>query len=445
MSDPLDRMFRDAQNKVPYATPPKGQWDKIRRRESVSPASKEFPLLGGWVLGLLLGLGAGLPLGGYFFGASCPEAIDNVPIAELQTSEVAKELVLVGGDIAPSTTTAPATAPKKQVYPKDESHSFFGKSPKKSTNPASSKSQNICSKTVPTTKTANLGAGVDSTISDDLAKLNLPPKERASVGLSPLTDSNELLEPVLSSRNQSIQGDLASFAHRTPINPPKKFSKKANPSGRWETGLHITPWLSEASTGVFTYTETMNGNSPRAFTVDGSDVVLYPVNTLNPNLNERLQVRFLSFDVARQFSNGLRVGVGLFWQPRISRGLINEQEYLNAQLLAGEWARYVSVVTQTLSTSLSVDYTFRRRKRFRPYLGVTLQSNFYQDGNSAQFLFERESGRVEELYRVYSINSADFGNLRILPRTGFQYELTDHLSVGMEIIPGIGVGGRWRW
>ena len=85
-----------------------------------------------------------------------------------------------------------------------------------------------------------------------------------------------------------------------------------------------------------------------------------------------------------------------------------------------------------------------RHRRFRPYLGISLRTFLYGDFNVQEYLFDRESGRSEVTNLIYAVSRIDLNSLEILPRGGFQYDLSGRFSIGVEIVPGVGIGGRWK-
>lgn len=449
MSDSMDKFFRDQQANVPPATPPPGQWQQIRKGKLiVEPVSKR-PVPYWWLaLGLCLGLGLGVPVGAYFFSAQCPANSVKEVVVGVTTAKGGEEK-LSGSVPVPLTDIVPAAAPEKPLA------SVIGTSADLQASTRSAILNNEAAK--PADEVSDL-LRLDVSIKSVSAEENTPkgevvtkvdslntavgrPKEE---GLAKLANAKQA--PVRSTRFGSLQSTLVRAAALAEVEPMKIKQRRPTPLARWEFGLHITPWRSSAAPAVRTYSESDPGLglSPRSYEFDGQDVSLYSTNTLNPDLPRRFQLKVVSFEAARQFQNGLRVGVGMAWVPRHLEGLVNGREYLNAQLLSGEWARSYTIERQTVYGSVQLDYTFMRRRRFRPYLGLSLRTFVYGDFNVQERLFERESGRSETINSIYSVNQIDLNSLEFLPRAGFQYDLSGRISVGLEIVPGVGIGGRWK-
>jgi len=95
--------------------------------------------------------------------------------------------------------------------------------------------------------------------------------------------------------------------------------------------------------------------------------------------------------------------------------------------------------------SLGAGYTFRRRKRLQPYLGLYLGSRFYEDSNLYQGIFRRSDSALDSKLISNQKKSGEFGDIFFFAQAGLHYQLTECISLGLEIIPGIGVGGRYRF
>lgn len=450
MSDSLDDFFRDQQANVPPASPPPGQWERIRNGELVVDPVGKQPVPYWWLsLGLCFGLGLGVPIGAYFFSSQCPTNLaEKVVFASTVVTDSEGELSVQGPAL--STFPAPAVAPEKT----QAGVTITSVGVEKPSNLIDNSNKSVPPDTdvhdsLKRSLTTKKSAGEES-YTEHLA-LEILDSLKSTEGHLMEEKAQVIYElptfgpaPVKSVRFGSMQSTLVRTAAQATATPFEIKQQKPVVPTRWEFGVHVTPWLSNATTAVQTFSETMNDRTPQNFRLAGRDVSLYPKNSLNPDLSQRLQVFMVSLEVARQFPNGLRIGTGLAWQPRTTRGLRNEDAYLNAQLLEDEWARFSNFTTQYLSASLNLDYTFYRRRRFRPYVGVLLQSNFYSDRNEGYFLYERRSRDLETYRRIYTTTKADFGNLRVLPRAGFQYDVGQHFSIGIEVFPGVGIGGRYK-
>lgn len=81
----------------------------------------------------------------------------------------------------------------------------------------------------------------------------------------------------------------------------------------------------------------------------------------------------------------------------------------------------------------------------QPYAGVMLYYALYDNIRRTGYLFERSSGITEVVSTSYASRNPGANGLLVLPRIGFQYDLNERISIGTEIMPGFGIGGRWKW
>ncbi len=85
-----------------------------------------------------------------------------------------------------------------------------------------------------------------------------------------------------------------------------------------------------------------------------------------------------------------------------------------------------------MTAALGLQYTFRKRRRFRPYLGVELLGFLYYEGSSRKFFYDEQTnspGFVEEL----RIRDAFPSYLDFALVGGFQYKVNQRLSAGLSI------------
>ena len=443
MSDQLDDFFRENQRNVPEASPPPGQWEKIRNREMVhQPASAGA---GWWWLagGLLLGLVIGWPLGGFMIGNDCealPQDAMNVAVAVPAPLSVAA---------APAKVLAPPAKEQTKAAQKTAATSPEVK------REAYAVAAPIAPKTSPGTRTpASLSNHVSATEipspQTDTLLLSAAPQPTIAAGpdyafvpgnIAPLA-----INPPAGRGLSDLRSELGAYGSSAGIVVPPIARKAPTLKGRWETSLHLTPGWSAKSKSVQVLSSIDNGRTPQEFTFNEQEVSLFNERPLNVDIGRRFNIQILSLEVGRQFPNGIRVGLGAYWEPSRWNGLIRDQENtFNAQLLEDEWAYYLAAESESLSLGLSAGYTFRRRKRLRPYLGFYLGSRFYREWRFVERIYRRSDRATDFQNRVNSRQYADFGNLFFFAQAGLQYELNDHLSIGLEVVPGIGVGGRYRF
>ncbi len=467
MSDSLDKIFRDRQANVPPSSPPPGQWERIRSRELVvGPVARQSST--GWqlVLVLLLGIGLGVFGGAYLFGSQCPGGAE---VGEGDTT--AGSAALPNGThisvetLVPLTSPAPASAPESTLLSASALSSQFDNQPVESQATLKAPRNTIQSITASDKKQPISNAFAKAEAPADprvVLKTETDLKRPENVEKPGRTSPNVVITQVPTVTNaapKSIQfGSLQStlvvaataLASTNPV-PIKR--RKSKQRGSWEFGINLTPGQSAARSYVSIYTEIDNGFASRQYDFGDRELTLYDASRLYPNLNRRLQMKFVTFDLARQFDNGLRVGLGITWRPSHLMGLRNERDFTANQLLPEEWGSTFRFGSQAVYTSARLDYTFLRRRRLRPYAGVSLQTLSYSDYNLREQLYEGRTGNSETVRAESGANLLFFRGLQVRPRAGFQYDLSERFSVGAEIVPWVGVeftpwvgvGGRYKW
>lgn len=488
MSDSLDKLFRDHQSNVPPATPPPGQWARIWARQPVLATVANGSLVI-WKIttGLFIGLGAAA--GAYY--------LSGKPVVEGEVSALVSDAEIV--DVYPNadknavvgvlaTSFAPASAPNKLVK---QASNVTSELPAYSTKGADVNWPVVdAEKAVATPDLGrNASPGKPGGANTDASRLVLLARQSqtllsledsvsqatASDGFSPdlANGLSLLIQPeqisvttgmkkhlvsapvsvlpatgftvVQTMYSDSLTSARISGSGLMPLNPVKTITRAPVQLARWEAGLHVTPLVSGSRTDVYTYAEESNGSSPRSYNFGNRTVNLYREDNVRQEIPRRFQVWIVSFELARQFSNGLRAGIGMAWLPPKVDGLIEHGEVLTNELSPGQWATNFTSEREYVLTTAQLDYTFYRRRRFRPYLGVMLSYELYTNYRSMTNLFERSSGTTEVVSTSYASRYPGDNGLLVLPRIGFQYDLNERISIGTEIMPGFGIGGRWKW
>lgn len=415
-------------------------------------ADKQRQPFGLLALGLLFGLGVGVPAGAFYFAAECPADTQvGQSYVDAEVSKTGVDPVLTVPSSAPSTSTAPAAAPEKKSLPATAPFSQNDHQPAE--NEVTTKGPHYTIQTV-------VASNEDQRVVDYSDIINeptdLPGVPEHKTGLTKPGNVEEPIQtpdgvaihqvpgilnlPLKSARSGSLQSRLAAAAALSPTNPVEVKRRVSQPLARWEFGAYLYPDRSEATTRVATFSEMDNGSRPQQFDFGNREVTLYATGNLFPELDRRLRVNSVNFELARQFSNGLRLGLGVAWTPPQTDGLLNEREYLNEQLLPGNWATYSTFKTQAVYTSARLEYTFLRRRRFRPYAGVSFQSLFFTKYKFQQRLFERNSENSETINSTTFTSTPVFGRLQVSPLLGFQYELSERFSAGLEYVPRVSRG-----
>jgi hypothetical protein len=454
MSDSLDKIFRDQQANVPPATPPPGQWERIQNGElTVEPGSKRALPYWWLALGLCLGLGVGVPAGAYFFGSECPTSpAAEVVVAGVETVDARQTKPSAQGP-APSTSFAPAAAPKKEAekavsvaeeLPKPVAMLEVNQAPV----PSETDVLDVPEQAPPVAKTQE-GESSAGYLPVDIASVQAIKKVYVREEGTRAISRMPRFEPayVGSVNVGALRQTLVRSATNSTVAPVKIGRRERDPLKRWEIGFGLMPMRTRPVLLAQYYTETDNGDIPRSFEFEGRDVALYRGEIPDFDaLSRRLRFNTINMEGARQFNNGLRLGLGLTWNGGATGRFQEARDFFKQELAAGEWATFRDFTRREFNALAFVDYTFLRRRRFRPYLGFMFSTPVYSRTQFLHYLFEKNSGRVEVLNEVTSVSGFDlssrFGQIRL----GFQYDLSARLSIGLnfESAPHIGIGGRYK-
>lgn len=434
MAGPIDELFREQQRKVPPASPPPGQWSRIAGGKMVVAGSASGLLtFSGLVVAGCVSFGT--LLGGLYLLSSGDDS--SIETHAAVPSSAYGEVDTTGAILAPTTFLAPAAAPLSAVPPK----------PAMATD-------------LPSTATGRpVTAAASFPLSPPPAAATGPEKPDAgganeavsgSNSQPPIAHAEPLPSPAVVSSLPPVAFVTVKSEQPQPIttptlNPANTKMRRPNPPGRWETGLHVTPGLSGRLADVQVYTEERNGTFPWRFDFGDQRVTLYDENQYRQRYQRRLKLDILSFELARQFPNGLRAGLGLAWRPWSRDGLIELGEVVSSELVTGQWASTPIWGRQDVFATIQLDYTFLRRRRFRPYVGVLLLYEAYTELKSQTILYDHRNGNTEVVSTSFAVGDENDNGLYVYPRGGFQYDLTPRLSIGTEIVPGFGIGGRWKW
>ena len=448
MSDSLDKLFRDAQRSVPPATPPPGQWDRIRAGELTVPAGAKRPVFVWWLgLALCAGLGMGVPLGGYVFGGECPaEALtgssaerpgNSNPFARPRVQGELAEAMSPAENTAPLTSTAPASAPRKASRPNPLSPSDAQATQRPLAAPAAPENRRTTGQdTALRPEPDDAPPGSPATPAPGEKPRTTPP------GIDKLTAPGPV--PVSVSGPLRPRYLLAAKTTGLKVIPVDIGRKSYDPLTRWEVGLNVAPLLLRRYAFGQTYTTADNGGTPREVSFGGQNLNLYDARFFRLNLPRRLALHSLNLRAARQFRNGLRLGIGFDWTPNSFASINRASQLPVGQLQGREWATFSTWQYQRINASVIADYTFLRRRRLRPYLGVMVSSPLYLRSERTAYLQELSTGRAEVTELVRDIRTFDFTNRWTQFRLGAQYDLGSRISVGLEVVPDAALGVRWK-
>jgi len=224
----------------------------------------------------------------------------------------------------------------------------------------------------------------------------------------------------------------------------ERLNRTTRPPGRWEFGAHFTPHIDGRTYIVDRYSaEPASIRPAETFEVDGGNRELYYQGTENIDGRNVFRPILIShLEAGRQFASGFRLGLGfsVYNQPRFAPN--NDQ--LLPRLFEGEYYVYSRGDSEELSLTLSAGYTFRKRKRLQYHLGAMVQGVHSNHRDRTTFLYSRDDRRSYTQGYIGGVTRKYFINYRILPQLDIQYHLNKRFSFGLEVSPGIGVGGRLK-
>ena len=173
------------------------------------------------------------------------------------------------------------------------------------------------------------------------------------------------------------------------------------------------------------YTTDLGGQSPsRTFVRPNGETV--PVRFQNSDSGVDNYRRTLRLDagILRQFSSGFaaRAKLGLYYATNERLG--GSDAVSGTTVREDFYARRFMVPFE-----VSLQYTLRKRKRFRPYVGVGLGTVLAYDG--VERLTFKESGAAPALISELRVRGIERITADIVLEAGFQYRINDRWSAGL--------------
>ncbi|WP_420460696.1 hypothetical protein [Neolewinella sp.] len=421
----LEDLFRRSLSEpLPPATPPPGQWERIRQGiiAPSAPLSSWWKFVAGVIVGMLL---VGIA-GWYVVVAPALRRPDAAPVAMPAVVEraVVDTVVRWRVDTVYLTLQAPPVpTSRERVFANLSSPSFLAEKFSQFEQPVGSEEvwQDIRAQ-------ANSASLIGTRMPDRVVwsqDYRLPEATLyRQVKLKPVTDK--------------VPATLG-WKGFTRVEKPDR------PAGRWEIVLHVTPEISSNIAIIELYSEDENDIRPAVnVTLDERKATLYYQGT--NNIRQPRQLRRLlttHINAARQFSSGLRVAVGLYWYNHRFGGP-SEQDLLPL-LFEGEYYTYYSGREESLHTTFSGGYTFLRRHRFQFTVGALARVNFQRAFYRSTRIFSRDDRESYFFNYVENTQNGEIFSVDILPQLTLHYHLNDRLSVGTEIVPGLGLGARYKF
>ncbi|MEM7574477.1 MAG: hypothetical protein AAF433_16355 [Bacteroidota bacterium] len=227
-------------------------------------------------------------------------------------------------------------------------------------------------------------------------------------------------------------------------NTPWRQQHSSGP--RWEVDLHVFAAPMGNFNTVSQYsTELIPGASVFMPEFDGSPLTLYRNNEANYSLG---QSWFTSIHagVSRRFSNGIRLGFGLSYVSNdIIKGSLNESNSLFSNS-PDIYLRYDQDLGSLFFASITAEYMFWRRRRFRATLGASGLLPINITEKYADRLYHPSTDRDEILSRgAYIYDFVVRSGLEIYPQLGLEYQLGRRTTLSLSLGTRLGIGMRYRF
>lgn len=405
----LDDLFRRSHEHIRPATPPPGQWARIQAGVPTTRVrTRHWSFLPGLLLGLLLGGGLTMSLAP--FGTESPTpVIPDCPVVgpSVLTSSVPSVppdtvFVTVYRD-RPASLVAVGTSPLKSVMPPP-----LIASPKE--------------------KPIQL-----------LPEISL----RAATVTHPVPDYEF---ERLRSWNTERELQQAMIQNTDIVMVEVDKFRKQKPAGRWEVGLHVTASLPARKTTADLFTDATSsspGQDP-VLLEDGRELFLDQLGRGETEQEKEVFAHVLSLDVARQFSSGLRVGLGLTGIAD-KQGFVSSYDGLAVEFGDADFARTSDFWKVNLFATLAVGYTFRRDRKLQYYVGGLLMGKVSVHGEARKvyYDFARRQAFIGDIDK-FGIDGS-FDDFYLLPQFGIHHRLGKRFTLGIEISPGFSAGARYQF
>ncbi len=461
MPGKLDDFIRKGLQNIPDANPPPGQWKKIHQRELVlKPGPSGFA--GYWVVGsLMMGLLIGSSAMWWYTSVY---SIDKVVAVETE----AINKVAADADLALSAQSAVKAEveeirPPKAVMPATDVAVETSRYEQRESPSVSKAAPVITARTISTVAGQSMGTIIENpnfSIPEESLEMATTAftstpgtRVRAKNNLghrlqnaAPLTALPPQSYPQIRRPNKA-KATLHGYAGSAFIPLPKTVSRRPTPAGRWEAGLSFAPGLTSSRVTSRVFTEQNNGNVPQIFNFNNQQIELFADDFFDQEVRQQIQLASMSLEGARQFASGIRLGLGMSYSPYSLSGLNDPNDVLAPLLLEGEFATYNWAYEKRFSSFLTSGYTFLRRRKVRPYLGLRIGLDFYQEGERKSYLFRGLDGRSEEFLssRYNSNTGLRELILNVTAQVGVQYQVHKRISLGVDLLPELAAGVRYRF
>ena len=175
---------------------------------------------------------------------------------------------------------------------------------------------------------------------------------------------------------------------------------------------------------------------------DGRDTLYRGQVTGIADRTHTFNFRSLFLEVGHQFPNGIRLSGGLLGIVSNTRNLGNRLGVLEDLRSSGAATEIITSSERRLIGTLSFQYTFFRRRRFRLSAGLGIVTFLGTRNAETSFIAVGEEVPFQR-QTSFSYNNIPFFRTTPLPSLQVQYQLSRHLSLTGDLVPGLGIGLRY--
>ncbi len=224
----------------------------------------------------------------------------------------------------------------------------------------------------------------------------------------------------------------------------ERTDRQAQPVHRWEIGASAFAWKEKQRFFGYGLATLPTSFDERGFTtsLDNQETTFYQTGYMDLYRDSRLLgFRTAYLEVAHQFPKGIRLGMGVLGIMEGSRGNRRPAEAFTALGRDKEFTQVITNSARAFYATLTIQYTVFRRRRFRVSPGVSILSHLGTVNTTTSFVTVNQ--------QVPSGSQTSFSRSRKswapIPSLQLQYQLTRHLALTGDLLPGMGVGVRYSF
>ncbi|MGB3800975.1 MAG: hypothetical protein WA952_14260 [Lewinella sp.] len=445
----LEDRIRESHRRTFPATPPQGGWDRIHQELNRPVGGNRPRTLFGWgfVSGLLAGGLAVYLLVSLTGGSPSAPAMATAPCPEVSSPERAALATGVSSDEASMDVAGAVTRTERSSTPASDAERDVNTSDQRSEAPEAIEPETLAA--TPSSDPA-IEANSDVLLS---AGPTMP------LRVTPLLPAAARLfsdHPVTSRGGGNYASRFTPVAPKafTPATdaaqPEKKWTFHRVPKGtsmrpRWELGgsLLVVPARQRYYGFALDRQASRPGQETRIVSSpDGPDTLYRGQVTGIADRTHTFNFRSLFLEVGHQFPNGIRLSGGLLGIVSNTRNLGNRLGVLEDLRSSGEATEIITSSERRLIGTLSFQYTFFRRRRFRLSAGLGIVTFLGTRNAETSFIAVGEEVPFQR-QTSFSYNNIPFFRTTPLPSLQVQYQISRHLSLTGDLVPGLGIGLRY--